>query len=148
MKKLCPKCAKPLTIGVAHRVEKLADNPEGTKHAKSRPYRNLIPFAELIAHAIGSPVASQKTFKAYYDIVGKFGNEITVLLDTPEEELRKAADEKIVTLILRNREQKIRWRPGFDGEYGHPIFDEHAEIKRPELPAELPKPAQRELGEF
>jgi len=148
LKKLCPKCTKPLTIGVAHRVEDLADKPDGTKHEKSRPYRNLIPLAELIAHAIGSPVASQKTFKAYYDLVGKFGNELAVLIDTPEAELRKATDEKIVELILCNRQQKIKWQPGFDGEYGHPIFDEHAEVKRPELPAELPKPAQRELGEF
>ncbi len=145
LKKLCPKCTQPLTIGVAHRVEKLADKPEGTKHAKSRPYRNLIPLAELIAQAIGSPVASQKMFKAYYDVVAKFGNEFAVLLDASEEELRKATDEKIVNLIMRNRTQQIRWRPGYDGEYGHPIFDEHAEAKKP---VALPPPAQKSLGEF
>ncbi len=149
LKKLCPKCTKPLTIGVAHRVEKLADRPEGAKAPKARPYRNLIPLAELIAHAIGSPVASQKTFKAYYDIVGKFGNELKVLLDASEEELRKAVtDEHIVELILRNRTQNIKWKPGYDGEYGHPIFDEKAEEKK-HKPGILPiKPAQRGLGEF
>ena len=160
LKKLCPKCAKPLTI----RVEKLADKPEGTKPPKARPYRNLIPLAELIAHAIGSPVASQKMFKAYYDIVAKFGNELTVLLDAPEDELRKATDGKIVELILRNRTQNIRWKPGYDGEYGHPIFDGQAEAKKIEpmkpLRTETSKgpltgksavsarPIQRGLGEF
>lgn len=147
LKKLCPKCARPLTIGVAHRVEELADKPEGHKHLKSRPYRNLIPLAELIAHALGSPVASQKTLKAYYDLVGRFGNELNVLLDIPEDELRKATDEKIANLILRNRAQQIRWRPGYDGEYGHPIFDEHAELSKQVLRPAI-KPAQRSLGEF
>ncbi len=144
MKKLCPKCTKPLTIGVAHRVEKLADNPEGTKHAKSRPYRNLIPLAELISHAIGSPVASQRTFKAYHEVVSKFDNELCILLDASEEELRKATDGKIVDLIMRNRTQQITWNPGYDGEYGHPIFDGHAKAKKPIVL----KPAQKSLGEF
>jgi uncharacterized protein (TIGR00375 family) len=147
LKKLCPKCARPLTIGVAHRVEKLADRPEGTRPPKARAYRNLIPLAELIAHALGSPVASQRAFKAYHELVAKFSNELNILLDAPEEELRKAADEKIVTLILRNRTQQILWRPGFDGEYGHPIFDEHEEVKK-QAPVAALKPAQKELSEF
>jgi uncharacterized protein (TIGR00375 family) len=147
MKKLCPKCTKPLTIGVAHRVEALADMPVGTKHAKSRPFRNLIPLAELIGHAIGSPVASPKTFKAYYDIVAKFGNELNILLDASEEELRKHADGKIVDLILRNRTQQIRWKPGYDGEYGHPIFD-GIEPPKKSAPMKQARPIQRGLGEF
>jgi uncharacterized protein (TIGR00375 family) len=143
LKKLCPKCTKPLTIGVAHRVEKLADLPEGSRHAKSRPFRNLIPLAELIAHAIGSPVASQKTFKTYHEMLAKFGNELNIVLDAPEEELRKNIDEKIVTLILKNRTQQIKWQPGYDGEYGHPVFDGQAAVKKPAY-----TPSQKSLGEF
>jgi uncharacterized protein (TIGR00375 family) len=147
MKKLCPKCTKPLTIGVAHRVEELADLPEGSKHAKSRPYRKLIPLAELVAHAIGSPVASPKTFKAYNDLVSQFGNELAVVLDAPEEQLRKAASGEIVELILKNRTQHIDWHPGYDGEYGHPVFEPHAEP--PKKLAHAPvKKTQKSLGEF
>lgn len=147
MKKLCPKCTKPLTIGVAHRVEKLADRPEGFKHARSKPFRKLIPLAELISHAIGSPVASQKTLKAYHDLVGQFSSEIAVLLDASEEDLRKATDAKIVDLILRNRTQQIKWNPGYDGEYGHPIFDGHVEVKK-SVQTPTVKPVQRGLGDF
>lgn len=147
LKKTCPKCARPLTIGVAHRVEQLADQPEGRKSPNAKPYRNLIPLAELIAHALGSPVASKKTFKAYYEIVAKFGNELKVLIDAPEEELRKATDDKIASLILRNRTQQIKWHPGYDGEYGHPVFEEHEEPQKQEFPTPL-KQKQRELQDF
>ena len=52
---------------------------------------------------------------------------------------------------MRNRKQEIKWRPGYDGEYGHPIFDEKAEAEKPK-----PKPVfepvankiQRSLGDF
>lgn len=147
MKKLCPKCTKPLTIGVAHRVEALADLAEGVKHAKSRPFRKLIPLAELIGHAIGSPVASQKTFKAYHELVAKFGNELAIMLDASEDELRKAAQGEIVELILKNRSQNIEWHPGYDGEYGHPIFHAHEHAQKP-VSAAAPKKAQRGLSEF
>ncbi len=151
-KKTCPKCKNPLTIGVASRVEQLADRPEGSKAPNAKPYRNLIPLSELISAGIGSPVASKAAFKIYYDIVGKFGNELNVLLDAPEEELRKAADAKVVDLIMRNRNQKIKFHPGYDGEYGHPIFDENAPEKPKQKPAPIQdkpaKPIQRGLGEF
>ncbi len=147
-KKICPKCAKPLTIGVAHRIEELSDLPEGTKAPNAKPYRNVIPFSEMIAHSINSPVASKKTFAIYYDILGKFKNELDILLDVPEQELRKVIDTKIVDLIMRNRSQKIKFQPGYDGEYGHPIFDENAVIKKTKIPAELPKPAQRGIADF
>ncbi len=151
--KICPVCKKELTIGVAHRVEELADRAEGEKVPNLKPFHRIIPLSELISAAIGSPVASKYTFKAYYDIVGKFGNEFTVLLDATEEELAKAADAKIVEFIMRNRKQEIKWHPGYDGEYGHPIFDENAPIPKPKIkPAPIQdtpaKPIQRGLGDF
>jgi uncharacterized protein (TIGR00375 family) len=151
--KICPVCKKELTIGVAHRVEQLADRKEGEKVPNLKQFHRIIPLSELISAAIGSPVASKNTFKAYYDLVGKFGNEFAVLLDATEEELKKATDAKIVELIMRNRKQEIKWHPGYDGEYGHPIFDENAPAPKPKIkPAPVQdkpaKPIQRGLGDF
>lgn len=143
--KICPVCKKELTIGVAHRVEQLADRKEDEKAPNLKPFHRLIPLSELISAAIGSPVASKNTFKAYYDLVGKFGNEFAVLLDAPEEELKKSTDAKIVELIMRNRKQEIKWHPGYDGEYGHPIFDANAQRQKP---AEQPKSLQKSLSGF
>ncbi len=151
VKEICPKCGKPLTVGVASRVEQLADRKEDEKLPNLKKFHRLIPLSELISAAIGSPVASKNTFKAYHDLVGKFSNEFAVLLDASEEELKKATDAKIVELIIRNRKQEIKWRPGYDGEYGHPIFDENAPLPKPkklqvqEKPA---KPIQRGINDF
>ncbi|MEM4263380.1 MAG: endonuclease Q family protein [Candidatus Woesearchaeota archaeon] len=145
-KKICPVCKKQMTIGVLHRVEELADKPEGYKPASAKPYKNLIPLSELIAHGISSPVASQKTWRIYNELMKEFGNEMNVLIDAEEEKIKKIADAKVTDLILRNRNQKIKFKPGYDGEYGKPIFDEKEKIK--EEKQEQVKKVQKGLDEF
>ena len=39
-----------------------------------------------------------------------------------EEMLGKGVDEKLIKLILINREGKIKFKPGYDGEYGKAIM--------------------------
>ncbi|MCX6709260.1 MAG: hypothetical protein NTW67_06470 [Candidatus Woesearchaeota archaeon] len=49
VKKICPACKKQMTIGVANRIEELADREEP---ANAKPYRNLIPLSEIISHVV------------------------------------------------------------------------------------------------
>src|SRR3990167_9544987 len=49
MNDICPKCKSKLTVGVAQRVEMLADRPEGFIPKGAVPFRNLIPLSEVIA---------------------------------------------------------------------------------------------------
>ncbi|MFH1323617.1 MAG: endonuclease Q family protein, partial [Nanoarchaeota archaeon] len=65
IKNICPKCGKPLTIGVLHRVEQLADREEGFKPEGAKNFYSLIPISELISTQIKSPVASKKTWEIY-----------------------------------------------------------------------------------
>ncbi|MEM4282517.1 MAG: endonuclease Q family protein [Candidatus Woesearchaeota archaeon] len=123
LKKICPKCAKPVTIGVAHRVEELADRPEGYKPDGAADYKKLIPLSELIAGIMGSAVYSKKVWQIYNKLIERFGTEFAVLISARPEELTALVDEKIVNAILANREQRITFKPGFDGEYGKPILD-------------------------
>jgi len=67
---------------------------------------------------------------------------MTIVLEADEEKLKKIVPDKIVDLILRNREQKIEFQPGYDGEYGKPIF----EGKKKEITPI--KPAQKGLSDF
>ncbi len=123
-KNICPVCGKSLTIGVAQRVEVLADRPEGFKPKGAKPFKNIIPLSELIAGVIKSPVASVKVWKYYNEIIKDFDNELNVLLNADEGELRNKITEKIADTIIKNREGKIKVKPGFDGEYGKAVFYE------------------------
>ena len=53
----CPACGKPLTVGVMHRVEDLADRPEVvTPPATAGPMQSLIPLPEILSeiHQVGA----------------------------------------------------------------------------------------------
>ncbi|MEM3154308.1 MAG: endonuclease Q family protein [Candidatus Woesearchaeota archaeon] len=118
MKKTCPQCRKQVTVGVASRVEELADQQE--KPASAKPYRNLIPLSEIIAHVTGGTVASKKTWAEYFKLVNAFGNELSAL-SAKKEELAKHTDEKIATAI--SSVCSVKWKPGYDGAYGIPLFE-------------------------
>ena len=116
---VCPKCGKLLTIGVLHRVELLADRPEGYVLKNSVPFKRLIPLSEIIGSYIGIKQLQSKGVSLIYDrLIKKFGNEFDVLLNISKEDLLKELDEKLVELILKNRRGEIKIKAGFDGLYG------------------------------
>ncbi|MBI4149740.1 DNA helicase UvrD [Candidatus Woesearchaeota archaeon] len=141
----CPACGSQLTIGVLHRVEELADRPEGFKPAHAIPFQNLIPLSELIAGISKQPVGSQKVWKVYNDLIAAFGNEFSVLLDAEQQDLVKAAGEKVADIIIRNRSQKIPFKPGYDGVYGIPLLSEE-DVQDEEIVK--PKQVQKGLGDY
>ncbi len=122
---ICSICRTKLTIGVADRVEELADRGEGFKPENAVPFKNLIPLSELIAGVLDAKVASTKVWAEYYKLIGAFGNELKILLDSEESEIKKVTSEKISDIIIRNREQKIPFKAGFDGVYGEPLIGEN-----------------------
>ena len=79
----------------------------------------LLPLSEIIATVIdaGSPY-TQAVWKIYSPLISKFGDEYTVLIDTPKEALATVADAKIADAIVKVREGAVRIVPGYDGVYG------------------------------
>jgi len=124
---ICPKCGSRMTVGVAQRVEKLADREEGFKPENAIPFKNIISLSEVIAGTIGEKVESKKVWEEYYKLTNAFGNEFEVLLNAGEKELMKITQENIALNILKNRHQKIPFKPGYDGVYGVPVFGELAD---------------------
>ncbi|MBW2986915.1 endonuclease Q family protein [Candidatus Woesearchaeota archaeon] len=116
----CPKCNRLLTIGVAHRVEELADRPEGFKPKNAIPFMNLIPLSEILAKKLGSGVATKAVWEEYYKLQKKFESEYNILLNVSKKELEDVTHPKIVEEIIRNREGKIEVKAGYDGVYGEP----------------------------
>ncbi|MFA5084465.1 MAG: endonuclease Q family protein [Candidatus Paceibacterota bacterium] len=129
LKGICPVCKKPLVIGVLNRVEELADRPEGFRPKDARPFKTLLPLHELISSVLGSAMASKKVWQEYNKLIDAFGNELNILLDISADELRKATAEKIVQVILKNREGKIKVKPGYDGEYGVLVLEAEKQEK-------------------
>jgi len=115
----CPVCKKPLTIGVDYRVEEIAKEKEGFKPENSKPYYLLLPLHELISLHFGMSMNSKSVWRRYNELIDIFGNEFNILLKISKGEMiKKEVDEKLIELILLNREGKLPIKPGFDGEYG------------------------------
>jgi len=129
-KNICPKCGKSLTIGVLHRVEELADRPEGYKPKNAVEFKRIIPLHEILAASIGAGIATQKTWDIYNKLVGGLGNEMNILLNATEKELTQHSNEKLAALIIKNRNGEIEILPGYDGEYGRPIISKKEEKKQ------------------
>ena len=128
VKDVCPVCRRPLTIGVLHRVEELADRPEGFVPNESVPFKSLIPLSEIISSVKGiGQLYSKKIWETYNKLIGSFGSELDILLKTPENDLRGVVGERLANAIIKVREGKLKIQPGYDGVYGKAIFDNGTE---------------------
>ena len=114
----CPKCGKPVTVGVMNRVDQLADRPEGTRPDNAIPFKNLISFDEIIAEAKGVGKGSVAVEREYRSLVSKFGTEYDILLRASKEELLKGLPPRVAEGVLRVREGRVSIKAGYDGEYG------------------------------
>jgi len=114
----CPSCGKKVTVGVLHRVGKLADRPEGFKPPGSPSYYSIIPLQEVIAETLKVGPASKKVQQMYFGMLEKLGNEFSILLKIPTAEIAAAASPQIADAIDRMRTGNIRIEPGYDGEFG------------------------------
>lgn len=120
----CPKCGKKMTVGVLQRVEELADRPEGYVPPGAIPFKRLLPLYEVISFSTGVNRLYAKSVLDLQDrLINRFGDELTVLLETKEEELAKFVPPKIARAILASREGRVKVVPGYDGAYGVPVFD-------------------------
>ena len=120
---ICPVCKRKMTIGVAERIEALADRPDGFVLQDAVPFKNIIPLSEIISGTLGEKVEGKKVWEEYGKLTKAFENEFKVLLDADEKDLKKITSEKISMNIIRNRNQKIPFKPGYDGVYGIPVLD-------------------------
>ena len=132
---ICPKCNKPLTVGVLSRALELADRDE----PKNVPeFTSLIPLHELISSVYDiKQLSSKKIGEVYSQLIKNFKNEFNILLNVNKEELEKIVSGKLVNVILKNREGKLNIQAGYDGVYGKVIIEDKDKLQK-----------QKSLGEF
>jgi DNA helicase-2/ATP-dependent DNA helicase PcrA len=142
---LCPVCGKPVTVGVSHRVETLADRPEGEPKPGAAAYYRLVPLPEILAelHGVGG---GKVVAQAYDRLLATLGPELNILLDLPLEAIAAAGGDRLAAGIARMRRGEVLALPGYDGEYGViRVFadEEETEPRQPDLFGEsdgLPAP--------
>ncbi|MBR9705466.1 DNA helicase UvrD [Candidatus Pacearchaeota archaeon] len=123
---VCPKCNKPLTVGVDYRVEELSNNDADNKNQKL--FYRLLPLHEIISLAVGAGMNTKRVWSIYDSLIRTFKTEFKVLLDASKEELlRVVEDSLLVNLILKNRIGQIKVEPGYDGTYGKALMEESDE---------------------
>jgi len=127
----CPVCGRPLTVGVMHRVEQLANQPIDDVQTrkgrtgiswtfkKGRPsYVKMVPLVEIIAEVLNIGVSSKSVVNEYEKLTNNFGSEWAVLMQTKPEELIRLAGEKMAEGITKVRQGNITVKPGYDGVFG------------------------------
>lgn len=127
----CPQCGQPLTVGVLHRVQKLADRtaPQPPQNAPEFDY--IIPLPEILAEIRKCGAGSKAVQKDFHQAISTFGNEFNLLKAVPVEDIRRQAGPVLAEAIRRMREQEVKPVPGYDGRYGViKIFNE-GEIPNP-----------------
>ena len=115
---LCPSCRKPVTIGVLHRVEKLADRKIGRKPAGAADFESLIPLKEVLGQTLRVGAGSVKVDALYHRLLARFGSELRILRETPAAELEREGLPLLALALQRMRQGQVRVEAGFDGEYG------------------------------
>ena len=125
----CPKCGRPLTLGVKHRVSALSDGgidcptlpgeagPAPTLETKP-PFIKLLSLQEIMAQSMGVGMGSKKLLAEYHRIVSQVGGELQVLTRATLEELTIAGGEALARLVIRARDGQVVVVPGYDGVYG------------------------------
>jgi uncharacterized protein (TIGR00375 family) len=130
-KSICPVCGKPLTIGVLHRVQKLADRPFPQQPKGAAGFQYIIPLPEILAEINKAGVDSKRVQHAFGQAIAAGGNEFSLLTEMPVEDIQRKSSPVLAEAIRRMRINQVRRIPGYDGEYGTIyLFDE----KEPDRP--------------
>jgi uncharacterized protein (TIGR00375 family) len=114
----CPECGKPLTVGVLHRVDDLADRDPGERPDTAGEFLSLVPLPEIMGEILRVGPKSKAVQQAVSELVGKLGPELAILLDLPMDAVREARSPLLTEAVDRLRAGKVHREAGYDGEYG------------------------------
>ncbi|MCB9102049.1 MAG: UvrD-helicase domain-containing protein [Anaerolineales bacterium] len=114
----CAVCGKPVTVGVLHRVEALADRPDGATPLRPQPFASLIPLPEVLGEIHGVGPNSKTVQQAFELLLAKLGPELAILRDIPLAEIEVVGGTRLAEGIRRMRAGQVRPIAGFDGQPG------------------------------
>jgi DNA helicase II / ATP-dependent DNA helicase PcrA len=138
---ICPKCGKPQTIGVLHRVAELADRPDGYRPPGAAASANLVSLPEIIGEIRGAGRQSKRVTMEVDRLVAALGPELHILRAADPDDIRRAAGGLVVEAIARLRNGEVIKEAGYDGEYGVIRLFRPEELAETEALFDVPAPA-------
>jgi superfamily I DNA/RNA helicase len=114
----CPVCGKPVTVGVLHRVEALADRAAGYLPAGAPGWRCLVQLPQVVGELLGVGAKSKSVEAEVGRLVDRFGPELSILQDVPLDEVAAVGPPGIDEALRRLRSGQVVLAGGYDGEYG------------------------------
>jgi len=114
----CPRCGKPLTLGVMHRVLDLADREAGAIAPEAKPFQSLIALPEIIGEILQANPGAHKVNLCYFRLLSKLGPELTILRHVPLEELAREGGDLLAYAVGKMRRGEVHIASGYDGVYG------------------------------
>ena len=114
----CPACGKPLTVGVLHRVDALADRHEVTTPATAGEFRSFVALPEIVGEILGVGPKSKAVAAQVGALVERLGPELGILGDVELPAIGEVGTAELVEAVGRLRRGEVVREAGFDGEYG------------------------------
>jgi uncharacterized protein (TIGR00375 family) len=114
----CPACGAKVTVGVLHRLERLADRPEGARPENAPPFQSLIPLLDLIGGALKVGTGTKKAQGLYFQMLERIGNEFHILREAPVELVEEVSGAALARGIGKMRLGEVEIDPGYDGKFG------------------------------
>lgn len=127
---ICPKCKKPLVVGVLNRIDKLADRVVdgitttpyeqvvARKWKNKVPYINLVTLDSILGEVFDVGVKSKKVRQVYDVLIKSFNSELDLLIKTPLSDITTVAGPDVAEGVRRIRAGEFLITPGYDGEFG------------------------------
>ncbi len=122
---VCPKCEKPVTVGVLYRVLQLADRSEPVL---TKEFLSLIPLSEILSEILGAGPATKRVCTRYEELLNNLGPELYILMEVSLNSIEKHGGLLLKEAIKRMREGRVIKEAGFDGEYGKIKLFEQGEL--------------------
>ncbi len=115
---VCPSCGKPLTVGVLHRIDTLADRPAGQRPDGAAEFRNLVPLPEIVGEINSVGPKSRTVDGKVVSLIAELGPELDILTRIPVDEVARVGGVELGEAIARLRRGQVIRESGYDGEYG------------------------------
>lgn len=107
--RVCPHCGGTrLVVGVADRLDEIADRPPSYRDGRRPPYRHQVPLEYV-------PGVGPRTLDR---LIAAFGSEMRVLHDADESQLARVVPAPVAQAIVAAREGRLRVVEGGGGRYG------------------------------